>query len=387
MEAQQKKKNKFLPFILGGVILIAGYFGFNKIRYMMTHEDTENAYLEADILTISPKIQGYISKVYVNENQYVKAGDTLFVLDNRDYLLKVQQAEASLHQAEANVGLTAANASTAGANVGTAEANYRTSTAGVESSSSSVQTAQANVDAAQARAWQYAQDFQRYAALLPQKAVTQQQYDAAKAARENADAALAAAQSQLETAKRQVEVSRRQSEAGKSQTSSFQTQATAASRNVAVARTLSEQRRIDLEQARLNLAYTVITAPVSGFIAKKTAQVGQLANVGSPLCSLVNDKSMWITANFKETQVGNMQPGQAVQVKVDAYEDVVFNGKIEGISPATGAKFSLLPPDNASGNFVKVVQRIPVRVVLTDAPDPARPLRAGMSVEVIVPEN
>lgn len=387
MEAQQKKKNRFLPFILGGIILIAGYFGFNKVRYMMTHEDTENAYLEADILTVSPKIQGYISKVYVNENQFVKAGDTLFVLDNRDYMLRVQQAEASMHQAEANVGFIAANASTAGANVGTAEANYRTSTAGVESSTSSVQTAQANVDAAQARAWQYAQDFQRYAALLPQKAVTQQQYDAAKAAKENADAALAAAQSQLETAKRQVEVSRRQSEAGKSQTSSYQTQATAASRNVAVARTLSEQRRLDLEQARLNLSYTVITAPASGFIAKKTAQVGQLANVGSPLCSLVSDKNLWITANFKETQVGKMQPGQVVQVKVDAYEDVVFNGKIEGISPATGAKFSLLPPDNASGNFVKVVQRIPVRVVLTDAPDPSRPLRAGMSVKVIVPEN
>jgi membrane fusion protein (multidrug efflux system) len=354
---------------------------------MMTHEDTENAYLEADILTISPKIQGYISKVYVSENQYVKAGDTLFVLDNRDYILRVQQAEASLQQAQANIGFIAANASTAGANVGTAEANYRTSAAGVESSTSSVQTAQANVDAAEARAWQFTQDFQRYAALLPQKAVTQQQYDSAKAAKENADAAVAAAKSQLETAKRQVEVSRLQSEAGKSQTSSFQTQATAASRNVAVARTLSEQRRLDLEQARLNLSYTVITAPVSGYIAKKTAQVGQLANVGSPLSSLVSDKNLWITANFKETQVGKMQPGQAVQVKVDAYEGVVFNGKIEGISPATGARFSLLPPDNASGNFVKVVQRIPVRVVLTDASDPARPLRAGMSVTVIVPEN
>lgn len=385
MEAQPKKKNKFLPLILGAVILIAGYFGISEIRYLMTHEDTENAYLEADILTISPKIQGYISKVYVAENQMVKAGDTLFVLDNRDYLLRVEQAQAALQQSEANVGFIAANASTAGANVGTAEANFRTSEAGVETSSSSVQTALANVDAAQARARQLDQDFQRYAALLPQKAVTQQQYDAAKAAKENADATLQAAQSQLETAKRQVEVSRLQSKAGQSQKSSFQTQATAASRNVAVARTLAEQRRLDLEQAKLNLSYTVITAPTSGFIAKKTAHIGQLANVGSPLCSLVSDKNVWITANFKETQVGKMQPGQAVQVKVDAYEGETFNAKIEGISPATGAKFSLLPPDNASGNFVKVVQRIPVRIVLTDAPDPARPLRAGMSVKVVVP--
>ena len=196
-----------------------------------------------------------------------------------------------------------------------------------------------------------------------------------------------ATQSQLETARRQVQVSRLQTEAGQSQKSSIQTQATAAGRNVAVARTLSEQRRLDLEQAKLNLSYTVITAPNSGFIAKKAAQVGQLANIGSPLCSLVSDKDLWITANFKETQVGGMKPGQAVQVSVDAYEGVLFNGKIDGISPATGAKFSLFPPDNASGNFVKVVQRIPVRVVLTDAPDPARPLRAGMSVTVIVPEG
>ena len=387
MEAQQKKKNRFLPFILGGVLLVAGYFGFTKVRYMMTHEDTENAYLEADILTISPKVQGYIAQVYVHENQFVKAGDTLFVLDNRDFVLRVQQAQASLQQAEANVGFIAANASTAGANVGTAEANYKTAAAGIETSASSVQTAQANVEAAQARSWQLTQDFQRYAALLPQRAVTQQQYDAAKAAKENADAAVQATQSQLETARRQVQVSRLQTEAGQSQKSSIQTQATAAGRNVAVARTLSEQRRLDLEQAKLNLSYTVITAPNSGFIAKKAAQVGQLANIGSPLCSLVSDKDLWITANFKETQVGGMKPGQAVQVSVDAYEGVLFNGKIDGISPATGAKFSLFPPDNASGNFVKVVQRIPVRVVLTDAPDPARPLRAGMSVTVIVPEG
>lgn len=380
-----KKKNRALPFILGGVILIAGYFGFTKVRYMMTHEDTENSYLEADILTISPKVQGYISKIYVTENQYVKAGDTLFVLDNRDFWLRVQQAEAALQNASVNVSFIYANAASAGANIGTAAANLRTSEAGVESSASAVQTAQANVQALQARAWQAEQDFNRYAALLPQKAVTQQQYDAAKAARDNAAAQVLAAQAQLETAKKQVEVSRSQGEAGKSQKTAAQMQAYAADRNVEVARTVAEQRRLDLETARLNLSYTVITAPVSGFIAKKNAQVGQLANIGSPLCSLVSDKSLWITANFKETQVGKMQPGQPVQVKVDAYENEIFNGKIESIAPATGAKFSLLPPDNASGNFVKVVQRIPVRVVLTDAPDPAKPLRAGMSAQVIVP--
>lgn len=380
-----KKKNRALPFILGGVLLLVGYFGFTKIRYLMTHEDTENSYLEADIVGVSPKIQGYISKIFVSENQFVKAGDTLFVLDNRDYQLRVQQAEAALQNAAANVGFIAANAAAAGANVGTADANIRTSAAGVESTASNIQTAQANLDAAKARAWQITQDFNRYAALLPQRAVTQQQYDAAKASKENADAQVQAAQSQLETAKKQVEVSRRQSDAGESQKSAFQTQAGAAGKNVAVARTVAEQRRLDLETAKLNLSYTVIIAPVSGFVAKKSAQVGQLANIGSPLCSIVSDKNIWVTANFKETQVAKMQAGQAVQVTVDAYEGEKFNGKIESIAPATGAKFSLLPPDNASGNFVKVVQRIAVRVVLTDAFDPAKPLRPGMSAKVIVP--
>ncbi len=146
-----------------------------------------------------------------------------------------------------------------------------------------------------------------------------------------------------------------------------------------------EQRQLDLDNARLNLSYTVIVAPVGGFVAKKAAQIGQLANIGSPLCSVVSNDKLWITANFKETQVGAMQVGQAVIVKVDAYEDATFNGKIESIAPTTGAKFSLLPADNASGNFVKVVQRIPVRITLTDAPDLAKPLRAGMSTQVIVP--
>ena len=381
----EKKKNKILPFILGAVLLLGGVYGFTKIRYMMTHEDTENSYLEADIVAIAPKVQGYIDRVFVQENQYVEAGDTLFILDNRDFVLRVEQAEAALQNAEANVGFIAANATSAGANVGTADANFRTTAAGVETASSSIQTARANADAAQARAWQAKQDFNRYAALLPEKAVTQQQFDAVKATSENADANLKAALSQLETAKYQLEVSRRQTDAGQSQKAAFQSQATAAGKNVTIARTVAEQRRLDLENARLNLSYTVITAYVSGFIAKKNALPGQLANIGTPLCSIVSAKNVWITANFKETQVADMHPGQAVQIQVDAYEGKTFNGKIESIAPATGAKFSLLPPDNASGNFVKVVQRIPVRVVLTDAPDPERPLRAGMSVKVIVP--
>ena len=378
-------KKIIIRVILGAVILIAGIYAFNAIRFMFTHEDTENAYLETDITTISPKIQGYITSIRVKENQEVKVGDTLFVLDNREYLLRVLQAEAALQNAEANVKAIAANATAAGANTVTAEANTQSSEALVEVSTAGVRTAEANAEGAKARAWQAAQDFKRYEILVKQNAVTQQQYDVAKSNKENTEAAYQAALGQLESSKKQVELNRRQTTAGQRQKLAVASQADAANRNVGLAQTLVAQRRVELDNAKLNLSYTVILAPSSGVIAKKAGQMGQFVNIGSPLCSLVANTGLWATANFKETQVSHMKAGQTVEVKVDAYKNKVFKGAIESIAPATGAKFSLLPPDNASGNFVKVVQRIPVRVALTDPADPAFPLRAGMSVEVIVP--
>ncbi|MEI6410988.1 MAG: HlyD family secretion protein, partial [Bacteroidota bacterium] len=227
----------------------------------------------------------------------------------------------------------------------------------------------------------------RYETLVGQGAVTQQQFDAAKANKENSEAALQAAQAQVETARRQVEVSKRQTAAGQRQRIATATQAVVATKNVALAQTLIAQRKVDLENAQLNLSYTVIVAPTNGIIAKKAVQEGQLVNIGSPLCNLVNDAGVWVTANFKETQVAHMKAGQPVTVKVDAYKGMTFKAVVESIAPATGSKFSLLPPDNASGNFVKVVQRIPVRVAITEQPDPEHPLRAGMSAEVIVPNE
>lgn len=374
-----------MPLILGTVVLLGLIYGFTKIRFMMTHEDTENSYLEADIVPIAPKVQGFIAAARVKENQYVQAGDTLFILDDRDYVMRLREAEAALENAEANVSVVAANATATGAGVGTADANFQTSTATVEVTGSAVQTAQANADAARTRVWKAGQDLNRYTVLLGQRAATQQQFDQVKTEKESADAALQAAESQLETARRQVEVSRRQSAAGQQQVNAVQSQALAARKSVSLARSNADQRRLEVDNARLNLSYTVIIAPVSGFVAKKSVQIGQLVNVGAPLCSIVSDKNIWITANFKETQVGHMHAGQPVEVTVDAYPGKKFVGKIESIAPATGAKFSLLPPDNASGNFVKVVQRIPVRIVLTDAADPEHPLRAGMSAEVIAP--
>lgn len=380
-----KKNIRPLPILLGAVVLAGLVYGFFKIRFMMTHENTENSYLEADIVPLSPKVQGFIAEVRVAENQYVHAGDTLFILDNRDFLLRLKQAQAALANAESNVAVVAANASATTAGVGTADANVQTSTAAIKVSSAGLQTANANVSAAQARVWKATQDFNRYKALQAQRAATQQQLDQAKTEKESAEAALDAARGQLETATRQVDVSKSQTAAGKQQVLAVESQANAARKNIGLARSNSELRQLDVENAQLNLSYTVITAPVSGFVVKKAVQIGQLVNIGAPLCSLISDKNLWVTANFKETQVAHMHAGQAVEVNIDAYPGKHFQGKIESIAPATGAKFSLLPPDNASGNFVKVVQRIPVRITLTETPDPQYPLRAGMSVEVIAP--
>lgn len=387
MEQQASIWKKVLSRLLILLLLSGGgLYAYKIIDHRMKHEETENAYLEGDIVAVSPKIQGYIAEVRVKENQHVQVGDTLFVLDNRDFVLRVRQAEAALEQAKANVQVVSANVGAAEANIGTANATYQTSTTGVATAESLVRTAEANVEVAEARLWRANQDYQRYSTLVAQRAVTQQMFDVSKAEKEAAEAAVLAARGQVETARRQVETARKQSNVGQSQMSAVETQAKASRQNIGLAKTAIAQRKLDVETARLNLSYTILLASSSGYIAKKTAQVGQLVNPGSPLCNIVSDSALWVNANFKETQVGNMKVGQPVEIKVDAYPDKVFGGKIESIAPATGAKFSLLPPDNSSGNFVKVVQRVPVRIALdkTDTDRTNASLRPGMSVQISI---
>ncbi len=275
--------------------------------------------MDGHIIPILPKVGGFVMAVRVDENKQVKAGDTLVVLDDRDYRVRLAQAEADLAVALASVNNRA--------RVGQAEAQ--------------VEQAQANALKAHA-------DLDRLRPLAAQDIVSKQQLDAAEATARAADAGLAAAQAALVGADARVGAAR-------------------------AAR----------DQAALNLSYTHITAPSGGVVSKKTVEVGQLVQAGQPLMSVVPLEDVWLTANLKETQIADVKPGDAVDFTVDAYPGVHFRGHVESIAPATGARFSLLPPDNATGNFTKVVQRLPVRI-RPDQVDPAHPLRPGMSVNVAI---
>jgi membrane fusion protein, multidrug efflux system len=298
--------------------LIAG--GVRKLIWARTHESSDNAQVDGHILPILPKVGGYVLSVHAEENQPVRAGDTLLVLDDRDYRVKLQQADADLAVALATVSSPQ--------RVGQADAAVR----------------QAEANAQRARG-----DLDRLTPLAAQGIVSQQQLDAAQNAARSADAALAAAQAAL----------------------------LGADAHVASA-------RASRDQAALQLSYTRVVAPQNGVVSKKSVEVGQLVQPGQPLLSVVPLEDVWVIANLKETQIKDVTPGDAADFTVDAYPGIHFKGHVESISPATGARFSLLPPDNATGNFTKVVQRIPVRVRPDGPVDAAHPLRPGMSVTVTI---
>jgi len=355
MEETTTKKRNPAPFILGAVAIVVGIVAFRSVSYNMHNEDTENAQVECDISPMSPKIQGFVEQVRFKENDYVHRGDTLLMIDNRDLLIRVHQAEAALASAEANVAVAQSTTTTATANVSVANAD--------------INTAVSNVEAAKVKVWQASQDFDRYSKLLGQGSITQQMYDNAKAAKETAE-------KQLESAQNAVHSS-------KDRAAATNTSVASTSENIKFALTNVELRRQELEMAKLQLSYSIITAPFDGYVSKKNVQPGQLVQPGQTLCSVVNEASMWVTANFKETQIERMKIGQKVKIQVDAYPGKDFEGHIESFSAATGSKFALLPPDNATGNFVKVVQRIPVKVVI-DKSAKDESLRAGMNVKVVV---
>lgn len=381
--ANNKKNIRFT--LIGLVAVAALFFGGKKIWHFMNNEDTDNAQLETDIVPVIPKVGGWVTRVLVNDNQLVKAGDTLVLIDNRDLQIKVEQALAALTNAEANVVLLEANARVSNANVGASSAAVSVQNANIQTAQSQVGTAQANLEAAKIRAWKAGQDFTRYNQLFTQKSATQQQLDQAKAEKESADAGVAAAEKQVATTRAQLETARKQVDVGDNQKTAAISQAAAAQKQIDVARAQVTQRKAELELTQLQFSYAVVTAPISGAVSKKNVQPGQLVNAGAPIMSLVNDQDLWITANFKETQIGDMKVGDKVKFTVDAYPGKAFEGQIQSFAGATGAKFSLLPPDNSTGNFVKVVQRIPTKITVTRDPSGETPLRAGMSVHVTVP--
>ncbi|MCB9046339.1 MAG: HlyD family secretion protein [Chitinophagales bacterium] len=353
----KKKTNKKFMIILAVVLAAGVIFGGKKIIHSMHHEDTDDAQVEADISPVIPRVSGYIKEVRVSDNQDVKKGDTLIILDDRDLQIQLAQAQAALESAKSNLAM--------------AEATTGASKAQVASSQANVSTIDAQIETAKVNVWRATQDFKRYENLVKDHSITQQQYEQAQA--------------QKETAEHQLQVLVEQKSAAQKQTSAAASQSNATSQQVNVALANVKQREADVANAELNLSYAVITASEDGNISKVPVNEGQLVQAGQTLFSIVAEDAVWVVANFKETQLEKMKQGQEVHVHVDAYPGHDFKGTISSFAPATGARFSLLPADNASGNFIKVVQRVPVKIEFTDLKDKMLSmLRAGMNVQVEV---
>lgn len=331
-----------ITIVVSCLAIAALIYGYSLYTFSMAHVETDDAQIDGHIAPVIPHVTGYVTQVAVSDNEVVGSGAALVKIDPREFELKVANSEAALRTGE--VALE------------TAKANERNAQA-------TLAVAQSNVHAAEIGQAKASDDLKRDQSLLQGGAITQQQFDATKAAFDAAEAHLETVRSQVDVARAQIETARTQVDAAASQIT---------------------QKKNDLEFAQLQLAYTDITAPAAGRISKRNVEVGQYVQAGQPLMAITEDTTIWVTANFKETQLNEIRVGEPVEVEVDGYPDTTFTGRVESISAATGAKFALLPPDNATGNFVKVTQRVPVRISFTKLPTSNYALRPGMSANVIV---
>jgi len=336
---------KRIVLLVVGLALLAGLvWGVKQWLYGRSHESTDNAQVDGHLVPVLSKVSGYVTRVNVAENDRVRADSVLVTIDEREYAVRLAQADADLAAARAAAG--------GGGVEGQAQA-------AVANASGQQAALTANTAAARANLVKAENDLRRMRELVANQVVSRQQLDAAQAAADAARAQLTAAQNNAGAAGAGVA----NAQAGV---------------RLAQARLASMQAARD--NAQLQLSYTKITAPVGGIISRKQVEVGQLVQAGQPMLTVVSDTGVWITANFKETQLVDIKVGQPVELEVDAYGGCTAAGKVESLSAATGAKFALLPPDNATGNFTKVVQRVPVRVAVEKGCGADKPLRPGMSV-------
>ena len=406
--APSQKFSKKSIFVITGIAIaaLAGTMGYRWWNYATTHESTDDAYVTGYIHPISSRIAGTVIHVEVADNQEVKQGQTLVELDPKDYQVTVQQAQAALENAKQQAGAAQATinlaSQTAQANTTEAQGAVGNAIASITSSQAAVNQAQAGIGTnqnqftkAQAQEANAKITYQRYEQLYQAGAIPKQQRDDALTAYQVAQAETKVAQQGILDAKAKyqsaldgIEQARanlvdsqgkvQQAQASGQQTEVNRRQYEAAQAQIATA-------AANLKQAQINLSYTLIKAPVEGRIGNKTVQLGQRIQPGQPLLSVISDDS-WIVANFNETQVGKMQPGEAVEIRVDAFPGQTFKGVINSQSPASGSDFSLLPPDNATGNYTKVVQRIPVKITFdgNSIKGYENRITPGMSAEVTV---
>jgi membrane fusion protein (multidrug efflux system) len=383
--AHYKRSNSRRNIAIVVVVLIFAVAGFFLWRYLGSYESTDDAQVDAHLYPVSSRVSGYVTKVNVDDNQYVQKGTVLVEIDPKDYEVAVEQAKANLASAEAtaqalniDVPITSVNATS---QLKFTASGVEDAGAGIANAEKRFSAAQAQLEAAQANDVKLQDDLRRYKSLVDKQEVSEQVYDQALAASKASTADVAAARDNVAAAEQAVqqarsrlgqsEASRQSAETGPQQVSSTQARARAAIADV-------QQKRSALEQAQLNLQYTQIVAPVSGEV-NKTVVVGLNVQPGQQLLTVVPLDEVWITANFKETQLRQMKVGQKSEIHIDS-SGQTFKGHVDSIAGATGPLFSLLPPENATGNYVKIVQRIPVKIVLEPGENQDHQLRPGMNV-------
>jgi membrane fusion protein, multidrug efflux system len=328
-----------LPLVVLGLGASGGWYWWSVLRFL---QSTDDAYVQSDMSLISPKVEGYIKKVKVTDNQEVADGAVLFVIDDRDFKAKVAQAEAVVATGEATIA--------------TYENRLKLQQAMIEQATASVASVEADLARVQ-------QDYKRYSTLMSTDFASRQRFEQAQADARKGEAAVAKSRAGLAAEQNQLAVLRSQQREEQAKL---------------------QQGHANLQLAQSDLENTVIRAPISGVAGNRAGQVGQYVKPGTQLLSLVPLSRVYVTANFKETQLTHMRPGQLAEVSVDAYPDLTLDGHIDSFAPASGAQFSLLPPDNATGNFTKIVQRVPVRIALPEKGPLAGLLRPGLSVTVTI---
>jgi membrane fusion protein (multidrug efflux system) len=366
------------------VLLVVGFFVY---RYVTSYESTDDAQVDGHINSISTRISGHVVKLNVLDNQYVQAGTVLVEIDPADYQVALERAKADFEDAQAaasaagvNVPITSVSTTS---QVSAADADVASGRAGISAATQQFTSAKAQHDQAEANNVKAQNDLVRYKQLVDKQEISEQQYDqavagakAAAASVESTAAMAASAQSQVTQAQDkllQAEANWRNAQTGPRQVQIIRSRAASAEAQALL-------KKADLDQAQLNLQYTKIVAPVSGVVSDRTVEVGQNIAPGQELMKIIPLEDVWITANYKETQLREMKVGQRVTVEVDA-NGRSYKGKVDSIAGASGARFSLLPPENATGNYVKVVQRVPVKIVLDPGENNDHYLRPGMSVD------
>jgi len=374
-----------IALIIGGIVLLVAVFFL--WRYLSSYESTDDAQVDGHLNAISARVSGHVLKLLVNDNQYVDAGAPLVEIDPKDYQLAVNSARAAYQDAlalaqstQVNVPITSV---TTGSQLSASQADVNGARAGISVARQQLEAARAQLEQAIANDIKAQNDVGRYKQLVDKQEISHQQYDQAVAAARSSAASVNGARASVSAAEQQVaqaQAKLEQAEANLRSAGTAPQQMAAIRSRAQSAQAQAQQKKAELDQAILNLQYTRIVAPVSGIVSNRTVEVGQNVSIGQQLMKIINLDDIWVTANFKETQLREMRPGQPATIAVDAYGRK-YKGHVESIAGASGALFSLLPPENATGNYVKVVQRLPVKITFDAGETREHLLRPGMSVE------